>query len=239
MAYFFSYSLLYAIKALAVIFYRFEVHWLSRRTVVDKPDVRLMILLNHTSLFEPLFVRLAPHQLIKNISRNLIVPGADITTRRPIVGKLFRSLLPGIIPISRKRDESWNYFLSQITARSFVAILPEGRMRREDGRDKFGKEMSVRGGVADVLEKIEDGDILFVYSGGLHHVQIPGQKLPRLFKTIKANLEIVPVADYKQYLQSQPGDDFRNKVVRDMQWRLENKLPICSEQPFRKTQQDK
>lgn len=190
-----------------------------------------MVLLNHTSLYEPLFVRLAPYKLIKNISKHLIVPGADITTKRPIVGKLFRSLLPGIIPISRKRDDSWAYFLEQIAPDSFVAILPEGRMKRKDGLDKFGKPMTVRGGVADVLEKLKQGDILFVYSGGLHHVQIPGQKLPRIFRTIKANLELIDINEYKKSIHQLSGDSFKDKVIADMQWRLNHKLPYCAQQP--------
>ncbi|NVJ62080.1 MAG: 1-acyl-sn-glycerol-3-phosphate acyltransferase [Gammaproteobacteria bacterium] len=233
MAFLFSFTLLYTIKLLALIFYRFDVNWLSEKTVYKNANVRLMVLLNHTSLFEPLFVRLAPHSMIKDISTNLIAPGADITIQRPIVGKLFRSLLPGIIPISRKRDDSWNNFLKKIDSDSFVAILPEGRMRRKDGNDKFGKPMTVRGGVADILNKLNQGDLLFVYSGGLHHVQIPGQTLPKIFQTIKVNLEIIDIAEYKQQLSANTTEQFRENILNDMQWRLENKLPDCTKQPYR------
>jgi len=35
--------------------------------------------------------------------------------------------------------------------------------------------------------------MLIAYSGGLHHVQVPG-KLPRAFKTVRLRLEIVDIA---------------------------------------------
>ncbi len=236
MSYLFSYSLLNVIKAFAALFYRFDVQWLSERKLDQHKNVKLMVLLNHTSLYEPLFVRLAPHWLVKKISKHLVAPGADITTNRPIVGKLYTSLLPGLVPISRKRDESWALFLSKIKDNSLVAILPEGRMRRKDGKDKYGKPMTVRGGIADILKRIHSGDILFVYSGGLHHVQIPGQTLPKLFKTIKVNLELVDIEAYKEQLNKVEADNFNGQVIADMQWRLENKTPNCDQQPHSSSQ---
>jgi hypothetical protein len=47
----------------------------------------------------------------------------------------------------------------------------------------------VRGGIADILEAIPSGRMLLAYSGGLHHVQAPGEHVPRPFRTLYLNLE--------------------------------------------------
>ena len=106
-------------------------------------------------------------------------------------------------------------------------------MRRADGKDKAGKEMNVRPGVADVLKRQNEGAILFVYSGGLHHVQTPGQALPRVFKRIFVNLELVDIANYKRELGAQQMD-FSKAVVDDMQNRLEQCTPHCQQQPYQR-----
>ena len=66
-----------------------------------------------------------------------------------------------------------------------VIILPEGRMKRENGLDLHGNPMNVRGGIADILLAMKQGRMLIAYSGGLHHVQFPGG-VPRIFKTVAA-----------------------------------------------------
>ncbi|MCP5334915.1 MAG: 1-acyl-sn-glycerol-3-phosphate acyltransferase [Oceanospirillaceae bacterium] len=227
----FSFFLLMLVRSVTSLFFRFDIRWLSQQGFEVGKEVRLIVLLNHTSLFEPVFIRVAPVGMIWWLSRHILIPGADTTTQRPVVGRFLKFILPGIVPISRKRDESWQQFLGQIKADSVVAIMPEGRMKRADGLDKFGKSMSVKGGVADILQHLNGGKILFVYSGGLHHVQSPGQHLPRIFKTIKVNLEMVDITAYKQAMQAQPGLDFTTQVVLDMQNRLESKIPYCDEQP--------
>ena len=114
-----------------------------------------------------------------------------------------------------------------ITSDSIVAILPEGRMKRKNGLDKHGKPMSVRGGVADILEVMNDGKILFVYSGGLHHIQTPGQVFPKLFKKIKLSLELVELSDYKNMMAPELNENkrFRKNVINDLNNRLTSKIP--------------
>ena len=46
---------------------------------------------------------------------------------------------PNVIRITRKRDESWQYFLKQIDTDTMIIFAPEGRMKRKDGLDKFEK----------------------------------------------------------------------------------------------------
>ncbi len=226
-----SYPILAATKVVSSLLYRFETHWLSDEKFEVSEQVRLLVLLNHTSLFEPVFLRIAPHRLMWRISRRLVIPVADTTLQRPLVGKVLRSIVPGTVPITRKRDDSWQQFLEHVNDDTMVAILPEGRMKRINGLDKEGKPMKVRAGVADLLSRLTQGKILFVYSGGLHHVQAPGDIYPKLFKKIKVNLEMVDIAKYKAAMFAEQHADFVMNVVNDMDRRLRELVPFCEQQP--------
>ncbi|MDG2392626.1 MAG: hypothetical protein P8M49_03880, partial [Thalassotalea sp.] len=94
-----------------------------------------------------------------------------------------------------------------------------------DGLDKHGKAMDIKIGVVDILSKINRGNILFVYSGGLHHVQSPGDKLPKLFKTIKVNFEITDVENYKQSFYHLDKGVYQQAIISDLQHRLNHKSP--------------
>ena len=98
-------------------------------------------------------------------------------------------------------------------------------MKRADGLDKHGKPMSVRSGVADILAMLETGKMVLVYSGGLHHVQVPGQGLPKLFKRIRLQCEKLDIKDYVAEMQSKPEIDFHKAVVQDMEWRMRQNVP--------------
>ena len=218
--------LLLSVKILVMVLYRLHITWLSTEQWPAFSQVRLIIFLNHTSLFEPVFIGAVPLRALWRLSGELLAPGADITlVDRPIVGRLYRSLFPGLIPITRKKDQSWKAFLDHVTEDSLVAILPEGRMMRRSGLDKHGNPMTVRGGVADVLQKKQTGKVMFVYSGGLHHVHAPGDHFPAFWQTIKAQAEIVDISTYKAQLPSHPDRDFRDEVMSDLQRRLKQKLP--------------
>jgi len=219
--------LLCVVKLICLPLYHFQYRWLSTENFAQLHEIRLLVFLNHTSLWEPIFVGGVPLKVLWRLSGDLLAPGADITLNdRPIVGRIYHSLFPGLIPISRNRDASWAEFMNLVNEDTLVAILPEGRMKRRTGLDKHGNPMTVRGGVADILLKKHTGKIMFVYGGGLHHIQAPGDKLPGVFKTIKANLEIVDIQTYKEQIEPIPGRDFRDKVVKDMQHRLETKTPV-------------
>jgi len=224
----FSFFVLSGVKYLSSVFYRFDVTWLSKQSAVNWKEVKLIVFLNHTSLFEPIFIRVAPNSFIWRLSRNLVVPGADVTLNRPIVGRFFKTIVPGAVSISRKRDSSWNRFMEKITPQSVVAILPEGRMKRKNGLDKHGKPMSVRGGVADILHNMNEGNALFVYSGGLHHIQSPGQILPKIFKQVKVNLELINIEQYKQLIKAKSSTlkEFRRNLVEDLEQKLRSRIPL-------------
>ena len=222
-----SFTIINIVKFLSHIFYRFEVNWLSDATERKWDDVRLIVFLNHTSLFEPIFLTQAPTGFAWRISKDIVVPGADITINRPIVGRFFKWIIPGMVSITRKRDSSWKSFMQSINRESIVAILPEGRMKRKSGLDKDGQPMSVRGGIAEILKYLDHGKALFVYSGGLHHIQTPGQKFPKLFKKARVNFEMMDIKHYKQKFESLKlnAKEYRNAVMADLNERLKTKIP--------------
>ena len=102
-------------------------------------------------------------------------------------------------------------------------------MKRPSGLDKYGKSMTVKGGVADILENVSDGGMILCFSGGLHHVQSPGQHLPRIFKTIKMNLAYFDIKEYKEQFQTLSPRERKIKITQDLQFRLENNCPKDSE----------
>lgn len=209
--------LVFAVKGLSRVFYTVEAKWITPRSEMEWEKIRLVVMLNHTSLFEPLFVAAIPNRPLWRASRRLVVPVADVTMRRPWIGRLFRWLAPGAVAITRKRDDSWTEFMDRTKGNSLLLIFPEGRMKRKNGLDKNGMPMSVKGGVADVLNKIDHGKMVIAYSGGLHHVQAPGERIPRLFKKIGLGIEQIDIAEYKARLR---GDDFRAAVIQDMEARM-------------------
>jgi hypothetical protein len=105
-------------------------------------------------------------------------------------------------------------------------MFPEGRMKRPDGLDGDGKPMTVRGGIADVINAVGDGRMLVAYLGGLHHVQAPGQFLPRAFHRIKLTLELLDVAWYREIMLHRGGEEgFKRAVVADLQERRDRHCP--------------
>ena len=129
-----------------------------------------------------------------------------------------------MIAISRKRDKTWSEFMQKIHEGAIVTIAPEGRMKRKNGLDINGNKMTVKSGIADIIEVMNQGKVLFAYSGGLHHVQAPGERLPRLFKTLKMNVEIMEIEQYKAQFHSN-GIEWKREVINDLQQRLETKCP--------------
>ena len=215
------YAFLLAIKTFSRIFYRFDISWTGDLPKDPWANLRLLLILNHTSLYEPLFTGWVPNRFLKNVARNGLVPIADKTFNRPMVGRFFRMVANNVISISRLRDISWDRFIDRIRPDSLVIMLPEGRMKRKNGFDANGNPMTIRGGVVDLLEAIPGGRMLIAYSGGLHHVQIPNQRIPRLFKTLQMRVESLDISHYKEMLWHNRGSNsFKQAVVADLEIRL-------------------
>jgi hypothetical protein len=225
-------SMLLTLKYVSKIFYRYDVDWVG--DVLPKPwhQIRLVAFLNHTSLFEPVFLGGVPNHFVWRLAAHGVVPAADKTTGRPLVGMIFKFVAHHVVAISRERDHTWFQLLNRIDPNSMVIILPEGRMKRANGLDLHGNPMSVRGGIADILLAMKQGRMLVAYSGGLHHVQHPGG-LPRIFKTVRLRLEILDIAAYIEEMMRNGGaDQFKKNVMRDLDRRRDF---YCPDEDLRKT----
>lgn len=205
--------LLLAIKVASRVFYRHEVAWVGEVPAKPFDRLRLLAFLNHTSLFELLYVGDAPMALLWAIASRGVIPAARKTTDRPLVGLLFKLIAHRVVPITRERDETWSGLLGAIRPDDLVVIAPEGRMMRETGLDAAGRRMSVRGGIADVLRAVRSGGMLVAYSGGLHHVQVPG-RWPRAFKTLRLRLERLDIAEYIRELGGDADPDGFRRAVK-------------------------
>ncbi len=206
------YAFLRMVRISARTFYRFDWHWVGDVPERRWRDFRLVAVLNHTSLFEFLLAGGVPNSFLKRMAHHGVVPIAEKTMKRPMIGWFWRLIAGDVVSISRERDETWEQVLSSIDPNSMVIILPEGRMKRADGRDSRGREMTIRGGIADIMEAMPEGDMLLAYSEGLHHIQVPGQRLPKLFKTIRLRLETLNIARFRA--QQREGTDGSRRAFR-------------------------
>jgi len=211
------FSLLAALRYLSKIFYRHDFAWVGDDIPDDKwSGISLVAFLNHTSLFEPVFLGGVPNRFIWRIAAHGVVPAADKTTGRPLVGLLFKFVAHHVIAITRERDQTWFQVLNKVDPHSMIIILPEGRMKRANGLDLNGNPMTARGGIADILLAMKEGRMLIAYSGGLHHVQVPGH-MPRVFKTVRMRLEDFDIAGYIAEMMAVAGpDQFKRSVMSDL-----------------------
>ena len=93
--------------------------------------------------------------------------------------------------------------------------------------------IEMRGVVNEVLPdsryrvRLENGHELIAYSGGLHHVQAPGEHLPRPSRRIRMNFELVEISAYRQErLREADGPiGFKRAVVEDLERRRARNTP--------------
>jgi len=217
------------IRLVATLFWRLDLGWVAP-PASDRPwrGVRVIALLNHTSLFEWLFVGAVPFSVLWRLAAHGVVPAAEKTLRRPWVGRFFKAVAAHVVSLTRERDHTWRAVLQRIDdPKSTIIILPEGRMKRRNGLDSAGQPMTVRGGIADVLEAVPDGGLMLAYSGGLHHVQAPGDRLPRPFRTIRLRLERLEIEEYRAARMAEVGHpvQFKRAVVADLEHRRDRYCP--------------
>lgn len=222
---------LFLVKVLARIFYRLDYRFIGDVPPDPWRHHRVVAILNHTSLYEALFAGVCPNHFLWRIARHGVVPIAKKTSERAVVGRFYGLVAQRVISITRERDETWSEVLRQIDPDAMVLILPEGRMKRASGLDSEGKPMTVRGGIADILETLGEGRMLLAYSGGLHHIQVPGQRLPRLFKTIRMRLEVVDIDAYREARMQEGGGPrgFRRAVAQNLEKRRDTYCPVTPE----------
>ncbi|HEX8172463.1 MAG TPA: 1-acyl-sn-glycerol-3-phosphate acyltransferase [Thermoanaerobaculia bacterium] len=219
------FTLLVTLKFVSRIFYRHDFQFIGPTPADPWANLRLVAFLNHTSLFEPIFLGAVPNRFIWRLAAHGVVPAADKTTDRPLVGLIFKFVAHHVIAITRQRDDTWFEVLSKIDPESMVVIAPEGRMKRANGLDLHGKPMNVRGGIADIMLAVKEGRMLIAYSGGLHHVQVPGQ-FPRIFKTVRLRVENVSIEEYVADILRRGGEaEFKKNVMRDLDERRDRYAP--------------
>lgn len=222
------------LKGLSRLFFRLDMAWVGDVPDGDPwKDHRIVAILNHTSLFEWLLVGAPPNRFLWQIAAHGVVPVADVTLQRPLVGAFFRFVARHVVSITRERDHTWQTMMNKIDdPQSLAALAPEGRMMRPDGLDKNSKPMTVRGGVADLIESVDRGRLLLAYSGGLHHIQAPGEHLPRLFKPIRLRLESLDIPTYRAEILARSGaKGFKRALVRDLEARRDR---YCWEDPTKR-----
>ena len=214
------------VKVVARLLYRFDVKFVGDVPPEPWRRIRLTAILNHTSLYEVLFASACPNHFLWRLARHGVVPIARKTSDRALVGRFYGLVAARVISITRERDETWSEVLRTIDPDAMVMILPEGRMKRATGLDSDGKPMTVRGGIADILETMGDGRMLVAYSGGLHHIHTPGDRFPRFFKTIRLRLEVVEIGPYRSARLEEGGaKGFRRAVVNDLERRRDEVCP--------------
>ena len=213
-------------KVLSRMFYTPDFAFIGPTPKDPWADLRLVVFLNHTSLFEPVFLCGVPNRFIWRIAAHGVIPAASKTTERPLVGLIFKFIARHVIAITRERDHTWFAVLQKIDPQSMVIIAPEGRMKRANGLDSNGNPMTVRGGIADVLLAVKSGRMLLAYSGGLHHVQIPDHAMVRLFQTVRMRIENLEAADYIAEIMAAGGAEmFKKNVMKDLDARRDRHAP--------------
>jgi 1-acyl-sn-glycerol-3-phosphate acyltransferase len=214
-----TFSLLVTVKIGSRLFYRYDIEWIGRPAPEVWSRLRLVAILNHTSLYEWLWIGFVPLRFLWRIARHGVVPAAEKTLRRPLIGLFFKLIARHVVSVTRQRDHTWRAVLDRIGEESMVLLAPEGRMKRADGLDSHGQPMTVRGGIADILDAIGHGPLMLAYSGGLHHVQVPGQLVPRLFQTLRMRLEVLEIAAYRAAMAGDDPEDLKANVKQDLERR--------------------
>lgn len=199
--------------------------WVSRPPDKDWQNVRLILILNHTSLVEFIYSTVMPTKFLWQMAQRLVFPVADSSLQKP-QGKMLKIFAPRIASLSRKRDDTWQDFLAQLDADSILIFMPEGRMKRPNGLDKAGQPMTVKSGICDLLPHFAGENMIIAYSGGLHHVMAPGQAFPRPFRKLAVNLESVNVDAYlASFAGIEDEKQRREAICRDLEQRRDKYCP--------------
>ncbi len=221
----FVFGVLLTLKVGSRIFFRHKIRWIGK-PLRSFRRVRVVAGLNHTSLYEFLYAGSLPVALLWRIARHGVVPVADKTIKRPVTGTFFKLLGQNVVTITRKADETWEEVLRLVGPSSLVVIFPEGRMKRRNGLDGDGNPLVVRGGIADIIRLTPEGHLLLAHSAGLHHIQVPGQLLPKPFRTLRLSLEALNIPIYREEMIKKVGAaGFRSAVARDIQERRDRNCP--------------
>jgi 1-acyl-sn-glycerol-3-phosphate acyltransferase len=226
-----TYVTLLAAKYLSRSLWRARTEWVGDVPEDPWQDVRLIAILHHTSLAEPVYLPAVPNRVLRKVARHGVAPIANETMARPILGRVFRLLVANPVAITRRRDDTWERVMARVDdPEAMIALCPEGRMMRPNGRDKAGEPMTIKPGIAQVLRSLGRGRMILAYSGGLHHVFPPGARLPRPFRPMKLRVESIDIASYVAE-RMREGPSYVEAVVRDLTRRRDLYTPIAPGTP--------
>lgn len=221
----FRFLILCLVKSSRYWCYPTNCEWITPPPPQPWKGVRLILILNHTSLIEFVYTTVMPTRFLWQLSRRLVFPVAD-TSLKKLQGKLLKIFAPRIASLSRKRDDTWLNFLADLESDSILIFMPEGRMKRMSGLDKNGQPMTVRSGICDLLPRFAGERMIIAYSAGLHHVMAPGELFPKPFRRLSVNLESVEVDDYlRQFAMIEDEKRRRSAICRDLERRRDQHCP--------------
>ena len=127
------------IRVISKVFWPLEWKWTNPAPPYDVwQRARVCALMNHTSLYEPLYGQILPIPFAWRFISKMVAPAADKTFNRPLVGTFWKLMIPGASSITRKRDDTWSSFMNQVHPDAITVIAPEGRMKRLNGLDNKG-----------------------------------------------------------------------------------------------------
>lgn len=219
------FAILCLVKSSRYWCYPTRAEWVTPPPDKDWKDVRLILILNHTSMMEFVYATAMPTKFLWQMAKRLIFPVADSSLKKP-QGKMLKLFAPRVASLSRKRDVTWQDFLDQLASDSILIFMPEGRMKRPSGLDKNGNPMTVRSGICDLLPQFAGENMIVAYSGGLHHVMAPGQVVPRPFRKLTVNLESVNIDEYlNQFNHIEDEKQRRDAICKDLDQRREQYCP--------------
>ena len=117
--------MLLTLKYLSKIFYRHDFAWVGDVPPDPWKGIRLVAFLNHTSLFEPVFLGGVPNSFIWRIAAHGVIPAADKTTGRPLVGLIFKFVAHHVIAITRERNDAAKSSSARLVSGSGLRKLPQ------------------------------------------------------------------------------------------------------------------
>jgi len=117
-----TFVLLVAVKTAARVFFKLKNEWITPEPENYAKGTKMIVILNHTSLYEPLIAGYAPYNLLWKFARHGVLPVAEKTMKRPI-GLFFRLIVRHPVVVTRQRDKTWYKVLSKaVPAACFGAV---------------------------------------------------------------------------------------------------------------------
>ena len=89
---YFVFFFLAALRLAGRLCYRTRVSWVGDVPPQRWRGIRVVCLLHHTSLFEWLYLLGVPYSFLWRVAQHGVVPAAEKTLQRPVVGFFFRSI---------------------------------------------------------------------------------------------------------------------------------------------------